>query len=60
VIVPREETDRFIERHGGIVIWGDGPDGPVYKLADGWSLWIFLDREPEALPPEDEEVVGLA
>jgi hypothetical protein len=51
VIVPREEIDRFIERHGGIEIYGDGPDGPLYLLADGWQLWVFLDREAEAHPP---------
>ena len=48
VRVVREQVERFIEEHGGIEIWGETPDGPVYTLADSWTLFLPLGGEPEA------------
>ena len=41
--IPNTEIDAFMEEHGGVEVYGAGPDGPVYRLADGWSLWIRPD-----------------
>ena len=57
VKIPRDQVDRFIAEHGGIVVFGDGPDGPVYLLADGWNVFIPVDgdRPAEAWQTTDRE-----
>ena len=43
--VKRAELDDFLKRHGGIEVAGDGPNGPSYVTADGWTVFLPLDRD---------------
>jgi hypothetical protein len=51
--VPREEVERFIAEHGGVVIHGETPEGPVLTMDDGWALFLPVEGEPEATAPDD-------
>ena len=48
-----EDVERFIAEHGGIHVFGETDEGPVYTLADGWTLFVPMNGEPQATPPED-------
>jgi hypothetical protein len=54
VIIARENVEAFIAEHGGIHIFGETEEGPIYTLADGWLLFIPVGGETaQAAPPEE-------
>ena len=55
--VPREQVEAFVAEHGGVVIHGETPEGPILTLADGLTLFLPVGGEPEATcnsPAESE------
>jgi hypothetical protein len=42
---PKAELERFIEEHGGVVICGHTPRGPIYTLGDGTKVAVPLDGD---------------
>jgi hypothetical protein len=42
---PKAELERFIREHGGVLVAGDSPAGPIYELEDGTTVAVPLDGD---------------